>query len=118
MELLEELCEMLQEAEPQGQFLWNNQQLVHFMVPQQREPWATIQTKKPHALLLHLIGPKGRFGLGRVLDLGADRHLDDTRPNHDVVRLHFVEEQHLHRGDLAKFLREHLGSLGPARHRD
>jgi excinuclease ABC subunit A len=110
-ELLEELCEMLREAEPQGQFLWNNQQLVHFMVPQQREPWATIQTKKPHALLLHLIGPKGRFGLGRVLELGADRDLDDTRPSHDVVRLQFIEEQHLHRGDLDKFLREHLGSL-------
>ena len=50
------------------------------MVPQQREPWATIQTKKPHALLLHLIGPKGRFGLGRALELGADRHdLDESR---------------------------------------
>lgn len=111
MELLEELCELLQDAAPEGQFLWNNQQLVHFMVPQQREPWATIQTKKPHALLLHLIGPKGRFGLGRVVELGADRDLDDTRPSHDVVRLQFVEEQHLHRGDLDKFLREHLGSL-------
>ncbi|HEY2415705.1 MAG TPA: excinuclease ABC subunit UvrA [Pirellulaceae bacterium] len=111
MELLEELCELLQGAAPEGQFLWNNQQLVHFMVPQQREPWATIQTKKPQALLLHLIGPKGRFGLGRVVDLGADRDLDDTRPNHDVVRLQFVEEQHLHRGDLEKFLSEHLSSL-------
>jgi excinuclease ABC subunit A len=111
IELLEELCEMLREAEPEGQFLWNNQQLVHFMVPQQREPWATIQTKKPHALFLHLIGPKGRFGLGRVVELGSDRDLDDTRPNHDVVRLQFVEEQHLHRGDLEKFLREHLSSL-------
>ena len=69
------------------------------------------QTKKPHALLLHLIGPKGRFGLGRVVELGADRDLDDTRPNHDVVRLQFIEEQHLHRGDLEKFLQEHLGSL-------
>ncbi len=111
MELLEELCELLQDAAPEGQFLWNNQQLVHFMVPQQREPWATIQTKKPHALLLHLIGPKGRFGLGRVVELGADRDMDDTRPSHDVVRLQFVEEQHLHRGDLEKFLQEHLGSL-------
>jgi excinuclease ABC subunit A len=111
-ELLEELCELLTHAEPSGQFLWNNQQVVHFMVPQQREPWATIQTKKPHALLLHLIGPKGRFGLGRLLELGADRHLDDSRPDRDVVRLQFVEEEHLHRGDLATFLREHLGALG------
>ena len=112
VELLEELCELLRAAEPQGQFLWSNQQLVHFMVPQQREPWATIQTKKPSALLLHLIGPKGRFGLGRLLELGADRDLDDTRDGHDIVRLQFVEEEHLHRGDLEKFLAEHLASLG------
>jgi hypothetical protein len=60
---------------------------------------------------LHLIGPKGRFGLGRLLDLGAERDLDDTRAGHDVVRLQFVEEEHLHRGDLETFLGEHLASL-------
>jgi excinuclease ABC subunit A len=111
VEVLEELCELLQHVAPGGQFLWNNQQLVHYMVPQQREPWATIQTKKSHALLLHLIGPKGQFGLGRLLTLGADRELDDTRPDRDIVRLQFVEEDHLHQGDLEAFLREHLAAL-------
>jgi excinuclease ABC subunit A len=111
VEVLEELCEMLRQTAPGGQFLWNNQQLVHYMVAEQREPWATIQTKKPHALLLHLIGPKGRFGLGRLLELGVDRDLDDTRPDRDIVRLQFVEENHLHRGDFEKFLQEHLASL-------
>jgi excinuclease ABC subunit A len=111
-ELLEELCEMLQQAAPSGQFLWNNQQLVHYMVPEQREPWATIQTKKPHALLLHLTGPKGRFGLGRLLNLGADRELDDSRPDRDIVRLQFIDEEHLHRGELHEFLKEHLAALG------
>jgi hypothetical protein len=75
------------------------------------EPWATIQTKKPHALLLHLTGPKGKFGLGRLLELGADRELDDTRGDRDVVRLQFVQEEHLHRGGLEEFLKEHLESL-------
>jgi hypothetical protein len=45
------------------------------------------------------------------LELAADRDLDDTRPGHDIVRLQFVEEQHLHRGDLEVFLKEHLASL-------
>ena len=107
----EELFEILKDMVPQGQFLWNNQQLVHYMVPQQREPWATIQTKKSHALLLHLTGPKGKFGLGRLLALGSDRDLDDTRTDRDIVRLQFVEEDHLHRGDLQLFLREHLATL-------
>jgi excinuclease ABC subunit A len=111
MEVLEELCEMLQTAAPGGQFLWNNQQLVHYMPPGQREPWATIQTKKPHALLLHLTGPKGKFGLGRLLDLGADRSLDDSRRDRDIVRLQFVDEADLHRGGFDQFLGEHLASL-------
>ena len=75
------------------------------------EPWATILTKKPHALSLHLTGPKGKFGLGRLLELGADRELDDTRSDRDVVRLQFVAEEHLHRGELVKFLQEHLATL-------
>jgi excinuclease ABC subunit A len=111
IELLEELCELLKEAAPGGQFLWNNQQLVHYMAAGRSEPWATIQTKKPHALLLHLTGPKGKFGLGRLLELGADRDLDDTRPDRDIVRLQFIDEEHLHRGGLAEFLKEHLASL-------
>jgi excinuclease ABC subunit A len=114
VELLEELCELLQDTAPGGQFLWNNQQLVHYVPRGQREPWATIQTKKSHALLLHLAGPKGRFGKGRLLELGVERDLDDTRADRDIVRLHFVEEAHLHRGDLETFLREHLGSLANA----
>jgi hypothetical protein len=111
MELLEELCELLKDNAPGGQFLWNNQQLVHYIPAGQREPWATIQTKKPYALLLHLTGPKGKFGLGRLLELGADRELDDSRRDRDVVRLQFVAEEHLHCGGLEKFLKEHLASL-------
>ncbi|MCI0357254.1 MAG: excinuclease ABC subunit UvrA [Planctomycetaceae bacterium] len=111
VELLEELCELLQQTAPGGQFLWNNQQLVHYFPKGQCEPWATIQTKKPHALLLHLTGPKGRFGKGRLLELGVERDLDDTRTDRDIVRLQFVAEEHLHRGDLETFLKEHLSSL-------
>jgi hypothetical protein len=110
-ELLEELCELLKDNAPGGQFLWNNQQLVHYIPAGHREPWATIQTKKPHALLLHLIGPKGKFGKGRLLELGADRDLDDSREDRDIVRLQFVAEEHLHRGELDRFLAEHLASL-------
>jgi excinuclease ABC subunit A len=111
VELLEEMCELLKDIAPGGQFLWNNQQLVHYMPQGHRDPWATIQTKKPHALLLHLTGPKGKFGKGRLLELGADRDLDDTRTDRDIVRLQFVAEEHLHRGDLEAFLKEHLASL-------
>jgi excinuclease ABC subunit A len=112
-EVLQELCALLEEVAPDGQFLWNNKELVHFLVPQQREPWATLYTKKPHALVLHLAGPKGRFGLGRLLDLGVDPELDDSRPDRDVIKLSFRTSEDLARGPIVDFLREHLATLQP-----
>lgn len=110
-DLLEELCEMLQEVAANGQFLWNNQQLVHLIVPQQREPWATIHTKRPQSLSLTLTGPKGKFALGRLLELGVERELDDASPTKDVIRLTLMLPEHLQQGDLKGFLQEHLAGL-------
>jgi hypothetical protein len=81
------------------------------MVPARREPWATIHTKRPGSVDLTLTGPKGRFGFGRVADLGCDRSFDGTRDAHDQFRLSFRTTDDLHRGDLVVFLREHLAAL-------
>jgi excinuclease ABC subunit A len=112
VDVLEELCEVLKETAPRGQFLWNNQQLVHVFVDGQREPWATIHTKRVACLELTLTGPKGRFALGRVKDLGADREFQ-SGPERDLVRLRFRSSEDLHRGDLPRFLAEHFQSLTP-----
>jgi excinuclease ABC subunit A len=110
-EVLEELCELLSTAAPAGQFLWNNQQLVHMFVTGQREPWASIHTKRLASVDLQLNGPKGRFALGRLTDLGCDRNLDATRADLDFVQLSFRTIDDLHRGGFAAFLKEHLSSL-------
>jgi excinuclease ABC subunit A len=110
IDLLEELCELLREAAPNGQFLWNNQQLVHVFVPEQQEPWATIHTKRTASLDLTLTGPKGRFALGRVRELGADREFQ-TGPQRDVLRVKFTTSEDIDRGDLRAFVAEHLASL-------
>ncbi len=57
-----------------------------------------------------LTGPKGRFALGRVTELGADREFQ-TGPQHDVLRLRFHTTDDLEKGDLRQFLTEHLASL-------
>ena len=46
-----------------------------------------------------------------VLDYGSHQEFDDTREGRDVMRLHFVNSEHLHRGDLVGLLKEHLASL-------
>ena len=70
--------ELLAEIAPQAQFLWNNKQVVPVYVPEQHEPWAAVQTKKLDAVHLHLMGPKGRFTLGQITDLGYNPELDGS----------------------------------------
>ena len=110
-EVLEELYELLCEVAPNSQFLWNNQVLVRVYLQGRPDPWAGLVTKKPDALVLALAGPKGAVPLGRFADLAADRDLDESKPDHDVVKLHFRTSDDLHRGDLAAFLAEHISKL-------
>ncbi len=113
-ETLEELCEILQQAAPHGQMLWNNQQVVHMFVAEQREPWASLWTKRSAALELALAGPAGHFTLGRIAQLGGDRELV-AGPGLDVVKLRFQSVEDLERGDLGAFIREHLATLAAAK---
>ncbi|MBX7165168.1 MAG: excinuclease ABC subunit UvrA [Pirellulales bacterium] len=110
-ETLEELCEMLAEVAPQGQFLWNQQQVVHLLVPQQPDPWATIHTKRVAGIDLELRGPRNLVALGRIADLGAEREVQPDRSGKDLVKLRLIEPDDLQRGNLRAFLQEHLASL-------
>ena len=110
-DLLEELCEMLTDTAPKGQVLWNNKQMVPIYVPEQKDAWATVYTKKCDAVHLALCGPKGRFTLGQIRELGHDPKLDGERTDRDVVRLKFRNARDLASGDLQGFLKEHLAEL-------
>jgi excinuclease ABC subunit A len=110
-EVLEELCELLSETAPGGQFLWNNQVLVHYMVRDQQEPWATLQTKRPESLNLVLRGPKGCVTFGRVARLARARELDASRPGYDSLKLAFRTLGDLSQGDLREFLKEHVDAI-------
>jgi hypothetical protein len=55
-----------QDQLPGGSFQWQNQQVVHFLLPSaQNEPWVSLHTKRPEALDLTLYGPKNAIGFGR-----------------------------------------------------
>jgi excinuclease ABC subunit A len=109
VEVLELLCEMLREAAPQVQFLWNNQVLVRAYLPGQRDPWVSLLTKRPEALVLALHVPKNGIAFGRLAELGCDRDLDASRPDVDILKLLFRSRADLDRGDLPTLLREHAG---------
>ncbi len=107
VEVLEELCELLGDVASDAQFLWNNQQLVHAFLPEQKQPWASLRTKLPEWVELHLNCEKGRFALGQVSQLGHKPQLDATLPDKDVIRLRFRTTEELHGGDLAELLKQH-----------
>jgi excinuclease ABC subunit A len=110
--VLEELFELLSATAPYGQIQWSNKQVVPIIVPQQREAWAAVQTKKLDAVYLHLMGPKGRFAQGRIAGMGFDAQVNGENPGMDVLSLKFRSAEDLRRGDLAGFLKEHLAALG------
>ena len=109
-QVLELLHEALQKAAPGSQFLWSNKQVVHVYLPQQKEPWASIQTKKPDAVWLKLAGPKDAVSVGRVADL-SDTPTVTTKENLDVVQMSFNNIDQVNNSDLHKFLEEHAQSL-------
>jgi excinuclease ABC subunit A len=110
-EMLEELCELLAETAPSGQFLWNNQQVVHMMVGGQREPWASLHTKRPEGLDLVLTGPKDQFTLGSVAHLATESEMVTDGEDRDRVKLRFRKPEDMGDGQLADFLRAHLEKL-------
>jgi len=114
MEVLEELCEMLSDAAPDGQFLWGNQQLVHFIPKGHREPWASLHTKRIGSLDLTLSAPKNLVGFGRVTNLGWDREFDSGRQDRDLIKIKFRTTKDLEKGDLKEFLEEHLDGVNTA----
>jgi excinuclease ABC subunit A len=110
-EVLEELLEMLSDAVPNGQFLWNNQNFVYLMVPGVRKPWATVYTKRLAGVDLVLNGPKGAFQLGSVAQMGASQAVETDAEDRDQVKLRFVTTDELHAENVGAFLRAHLESL-------
>ncbi len=64
-------------------------------------------TKKPHAVELHLNGPKNKFALGRVASFGLTPAMDKDRADRDVVRLQFDAVDQITDEALSDFLNEH-----------
>jgi excinuclease ABC subunit A len=120
IDVLEELLEILGEAasaagraeenggSTQPQFLWNNQQVIHLMIPGRREPWATVHTKRPAGVDLVLNGPPGAIATGRIEAIASQRAIATEEGGQDQVKFRFVKSDHLHLGDLPAFLAEHL----------
>ena len=111
MDTLQDLYDLLVDTAAEGQFLWNNQQVVHLFVPEQKEPWATLHTKRVDSLHLTLTGPKDRFAMGRIAKLGAGREFKADLADVDQVKIKFRNPDDVHSKALEDFLQEHLQTV-------
>ena len=107
-EVLEKLFDLLAQVAPQAQFAWDNKVLVPLTLPGRQQPWATVNTKKLEAVELTLIGPKGRFPLGSLTELGSESQLDGRSSGYDAIKLKFHTPEQVQSPKLKAFLVQHL----------
>jgi len=111
VEVLEVLFEVLNSVAGNPQTLWNNKQLVHLYVPEQKEPWASVQTKRNDAVWLHLTGPSSVSTLGRIAPFANQPTVRSIGDDRDVIRMAFTRVEELQDDQLLDFLEEHYAAV-------
>jgi len=111
LNVLEQLCLLLQQNLPDSEFDWTGQQVVRVKRSDQTQPWASIYTKRRAAIDLVIRAPKGKVTLGRVSDIGFEQELNMNQEGCDLVKLRFRSTDDLARSHLARFLEEQLAGI-------
>ena len=110
VEVLESLQETLSEVAPAAKFTWTDKQVVHLHVPEQKQPWISIQTKKTDGLWMQISGPKSSLILGQVADFAEDPTFESEEDT-DAILMRFDSAEKAGEEKLKSFLKEHLTSL-------
>jgi excinuclease ABC subunit A len=110
MQVLEHLHQLLQEVAPEGSFQWSNKQIVHLFLPEQKQPWVSIQTKKPDAVWMQVSGPKDSVTAGQVADLAGSTSISSTEEI-DSVKMSFNAIDQIENEKFRDFLVQHRSKL-------
>jgi excinuclease ABC subunit A len=103
--LLEKLRNLLTSIAPEGEFNWNNQTVVHLNLPGRKDPWITLQTKKPDGLWLQISGPPGSLTAGQVVDFATEvQH--SSSGGKETLRICFRQARQIEHPQLKVFLKE------------
>jgi excinuclease ABC subunit A len=104
--LLEHLFELLPRAVPGGRFDWSNKQVVYFDVGDGAKFRAAVHTKRRGGVDLALSCPSGRFALGRIADLGAERELTSAGNGREQIKIRFDAPEQVRVPELRDLLRD------------
>ena len=107
-EVLETLEQTLALAGPGSEFEWANEKVVHVVLPDQKQPWASIETKQSDGLWLNVPVANGEVEVDSVTGLADEA--DVTSENDlDVVRLSFSQVDQASGKELKDFLSKRAG---------
>jgi excinuclease ABC subunit A len=111
---LERLFDLVEKVTDDSQvpctFQWDSKQLVNLFVGGQKPAWATIQTKKPDAIRLHLRGETGKFPMGGISGLGSGEEVVQ-RSGLDVVQIDLRDQEQLESPRFLEFLQRHFDAF-------
>lgn len=109
-DVLSSAIELLSDIAPQGEWDWSHKQVAHFLIPGQKKPWVSLETKKPDALWIQVTGPDGSLTLGQVVDFANDATFKSTA-SHDSVKFAATDREHINDEALHAFLTNHLETM-------
>jgi len=106
-EVLDELVTTLETACPKGRYDWTNKQVVYVFASESEQPWAEVHTKRRGGIDLTLLGEPGKFALGRIASLGAEREVALHRSGREAVCIRIDAMEQVRSPALKEFLKEH-----------
>ena len=106
--VLEELVSLIDQLLPDADVDWTQKVLVNYTI--NKNPVATLMTKRPAALELMIHVPPGSVQLGQVAGLGMDPEITSRdKSGLDSVRLRMTSLEHVKSAALRRFLSERWG---------
>ncbi len=102
--VLEALINMLDERLPAARVDWTQKIVVHYSIDKQ--PVASLVTKRPAAIDLVIYVSKGSIQLGQVAQLGLVSEIVPSKDGRDAVQIKFNAIAQVQSADLGQFLDE------------
>jgi excinuclease ABC subunit A len=109
--LLPKLLDLVRGIVPTVEVKWDVRDSISFRAAARGPVWSRWWTKRPGALECQFFGPKGRFNLSRIEDLGHDPEIVQEKEGGDVITLRFLTTDQVTDTRLRAFLTEQAGAV-------
>jgi excinuclease ABC subunit A len=108
--VLEQLFDLLQQSLPGTTVDWSNKQVVYFEQAAGEPLRAAVHTKRRGGIDLALSCPSGKFALGRIAQLGAQREIVPEGSGRELIKIRFDAAEQVRQPELRQLLAEAAGS--------